>query len=171
MASTGPVPVTILSNDNFKKTTSKKTRSGAFKFINKIDGPGQYMRFAFFAKSLEEGNAVLSELNSAKIIDSVLTHAYTRTRKEETGFSIHGIAHLTSREYDFNFMRRKLPRASLRVSFYPEGTYPASKFTKKAAPTVQLVQEGFAPAPCNYTSDHNTCFGELPPENSFPSFN
>lgn len=172
MASTGPVPVTIFSNDIPKKASSKKTRSAsAYKYISRIDGPGQYMRFAFFAESLEEGNSVLSELHNAKIIDSVFCHAYSRSRKDKSGFSIHGIAHITSRDYDFNFMRRKLPRASLRVSFYPEGTYPATKFSKKTTQTVQCLQEGSAPGFNTSNCEPNTCFGELPNESSFPSFN
>lgn len=177
MASSGPVPVTIFSDGNSKKGVNKKTRSSsAFKFITRIDGPGQYMRFAFFADTLEEGNSVLAELHNAKIIDSVFCHAYSRTRKDKSGFSIHGIAHITSRDYDFNFMRRKLPRASLRVSFYPEGTYPTTKFAKKGTQgaqgiqTVQCLQEGVPPS-FNNCNCEPQCFGELPPENSFPSFN
>lgn len=173
MASSGPVPVTIFSNEGAKKTTCKKTRNvSAHKFISRVDGQGQYMRFAFFAETLDEGNSILADLHNTKIIDSVLSHAYSRTKNGKTGFSIHGVAHIVSRDYDFNFMRRKLPRASLRVSFYPEGTYPQSKFTKKkGTETVQCIQEGMQNPSYTYGSSDNITFAELPNENSFSTFN
>ncbi|MBR2909035.1 MAG: hypothetical protein IKC11_01650 [Clostridia bacterium] len=172
MASSGPVPVTIFSDSGAKKTTSKKTRTVcAHKFITRVDGPGQYLRFAFNSKTLEEANSVLAELHNSKIIDSIFSHAYTRNKNGELSYSIHGIAHITSRDYDFNFMRRKLPKASIRVSYYPEGTYPPSVFKKKTTQTV--IQEGCVPNnTCVYNSIDNTGFGaELPSDNSFPSFN
>ena len=174
MASTGPVPVTIFADSGAKKTTCKKTRNVcSHKFITRVDGQGQYLRFAFTAKTLEEGNSILAELHNNKIIDSVFSHAYTRTKNGESSYSIHGIAHITSRDYDFNFMRRKLPRASIRVSFYPEGTYPPSIFKKKTVQSSQsVIQEGCIPNSNGvYTNvDNNNYMAELPSDNSFPSF-
>ena len=171
MASSGPVPVTIFSNDGVKKTTCKKARScNTHKFITRVDGQGQYMRFAFFASSLEEGNSILAELHNKKIIDGVFTHAYSRTKNVQSGYSIHGIAHIISRDYDFNFMRKQIPRASLRVSFYPEGTYPRKNTTE----TVQVIQEGNQldgqTNNCSFNGSTNS-YTEYSNEASFPSFN
>lgn len=134
------VPVTVSNLGETKKGVGKKTRnnSSQYKFINRIDGLGQYMRFAFYAQTLEEANNLLCGLHSDKIIDNCYSHAYSRTRGGKPAYAVHGFAHLTSRDFDFKFLRTRLPHASLRVSFYPEATYPKKE-------SVEVLQENSAP--------------------------
>ena len=154
MASSNPVPVNILGN-SASKTSKKSSKSSCpYKFINRIDGFGQYARFAFSAESLEKANLVLSDLHNNKIFDNLLSHAYTRTKDGRTYYVIHAVAHLTSRDYGFEFLRNKLPKASLHVTTYPDASY--SKNFKRNQPQqnnehVEVLQEGYS-TPYNYNS-------------------
>lgn len=131
------VPLSSTIQSSKKGGASKKTRaSSPYKFISRIDGLGQYLRFAFTTKTLEEANTLLADLHSRKVLDGCLCHAYTRKKGEQCEFSIHGIAHVTSRDYQWDFFRKTLPKSFIQVSFYPEGTYPRKN------KTIEVIQEG-----------------------------
>lgn len=152
MATSNPVPVNVLGNCASK--TSKKSKSSSqFKFINRIDGFGQYARFAFSCKTLEEGNNTLASLHADKIFDNFLSHAYSRNKDGQTYYVVHVVAHLSSRDYNFDFLRKKLPKASLHVTIYPDASYPRSNFKQKTTPSthIDVVQQGYVP-PCSNNS-------------------
>lgn len=155
MASSGPVPVNVLGS-SASKTSKKSKPSSQFKFINRVDGFGQYARFAFSCKTLEEGNSVLSSMHTDKIFDNFISHAYSRNKDGQMFYVIHVVAHLCSRDFDFNFLRKRIPKASLHVTVYPDASYPPRAFKKPKISNMAettLVAEGTAPNLYNNVSN------------------
>ena len=146
---TAPVPVCVLGSDCNKKGVVKRTKNSStpYKFINRIDGEGMYARFAFFAKTLDEANNILSSMYSNKIFDNIFSHAYTRTGQRQ-GFSIHGVAHCVRKDYDFFYLRKNFPQAFVRCSFYPDGPQQKKQST-------EVLQEGVVPG--NVFANPNCC--------------
>ena len=138
-----PVPVSVFGSDNSKKGAAKKTRnSSPYKFITRVDGEGMYARFAFFTKTLEEANNLLGTMVADKIFDNIISHAYERKgAKYGQGYSIHGVAHCVRKDYDFFYLRKRLPKAYIRCSFYPDGPQNAQK-----KQSTEILQEGIAPS-------------------------
>lgn len=138
-----PVPVSVFGSDNSKKGAAKKTRNcSPYKFITRIDGEGMYARFAFFAKTLEEANNLLGTMVADKIFDNIISHAYERKgAKYGQGYSIHGVAHCVRKDYDFFYLRKRLPKAYIRCSFYPDGPQNTQK-----KQSTEILQEGIAPS-------------------------
>ena len=167
MASSGPVPVTIFTDTGAKKTTKAPRVNRNHKFINKVDGFGKYMRFAFTAETLDQANSILAKLHTDKIIDSVYTHAYSRNKAGKPGYAIHGVAHVCSSDYDFDFLRPRLPRVFFRLSFYPDGPVQTQSPKNQPQTSVQCLQEGVPNPGCVDTSNVTASFAELPTENSF----
>lgn len=141
-----PIPVNIVGDAQPKPTKRGKfSNNSQYKFLQRVDGFGQYARIIFYADTLEQANSTISQLHSDKVFDNFLTHAYTKRRDGKETICVHGIYHLVSRDYDHNFLRSKLPKASISVSFYPEASYPQ---TKKQA--TEVLQEGTLPSTASY---------------------
>ena len=134
MASAVPVSNDLLGSSR----PQKKTRYSLPKYITKVDGKGHYLRFVFSADSLEKANDVLAALYKESIIDSSYVHAYTRhnTEKGVDYVSVHGVAHVVSRDYDFFFFRKRLPKASFKLTRYPDREYNTSTKEVLATGTV-----------------------------------
>ena len=101
-------------------------------YINKLDGKGYYLRFSMSAPYIEDIDHELHTLYEDKIIDASYIHAYNRfvrTRDgkpneiDEKKSVCHGILHVVSRDYDFNFWRERLPKARFKISTYPDDSY------------------------------------------------
>lgn len=104
---------------------SKKARFTLPKYITKFDGKGYYLRFVFSADTVEKANDILASLYKESIIDGSFVHAYSRSNKEKhyEYVAVHGIAHVVSRDYDFDFFRKRLPKASFKLTKYPDREY------------------------------------------------
>ena len=124
MASAVPVSNDLLGSSR----PQKKTRYSLPKYITRLDGKGHYLRFVFSADSLEKANDVLAALYKESIIDSSYVHAYTRhnTEKGVDYVSVHGVAHVVSRDFDFFYFRKRLPKASFKLTRYPDREYNTS---------------------------------------------
>lgn len=113
-----------------KKTTKSRKTPNLFKHINAFDAfKSYYVRFAFSAPSLEQINSIFDSLYKEKVIDWSYVHAYKKERfdgyKNNTYYVAHGLARSTDeKKFGFNFFRSRLPKACIKTSFYPEGTYP-----------------------------------------------
>ena len=121
MASAVPVSNELLGSSR----PQTKTRYSLPKYITKVDGKGHYLRFVFSADSLEKANDVLASLYKESIIDGSFVHAYSRhnTEKGCDYVSVHGVAHVVSRDYDFFYFRKRLPKASFKLTRYPDREY------------------------------------------------
>jgi len=137
-----PVPVSVLG-DNLSEQTKRSKKivpKSAYKFLQRIDGPGQYARIIFYTDTLDQANNTISMLHGDKIFDNYLTHAYTKRKDGREKICVHGIFHLVNRDIDLKCLRAKLPKASISVSYYPEAPYPQPKFQKQA---VEVVSQGY----------------------------
>lgn len=107
---------------------SKTSKASPNKYINNVDGLGNYLRFVFTSKTLEEANSVLHDLYQDHIIDYSYVHSYSRHKKLEGGdslyFSNHGIARVVHPSANFNYFRNRYPKMSFKLSFYPDREYP-----------------------------------------------
>lgn len=143
-----PVPVSILGDNNQKAPKRAKTStSSSYRFLQRIDGFGQYARIIFYAESLDEANSIIAKLHGDKIFDNFLSHAYHKRKDGRERICVHGIFHLVSRDYDIKFLRSKLPKASISVSFYPEASYP--QFSPKK--NMENFQENPKIGYCDYS--------------------
>ena len=131
---------------------ARKTSPKLPKYINKYDGKGNYIRFSIRTKNLEEANNLLSSLYKDNLLDDSFAHAYSRSNTTGDAFiSLHVVGHVTSRDYDFFFWRKKLPNAHFKISVYPDDSYP------RAAVSREVVQSGTVCGSTNSTG-FNPCF-------------
>lgn len=124
-----------------ESTPKRRKKSGAVlpKYINRIDGRGWYLRFAFTAKDIQSVSDLVESLYKANLIDYSYVHVYSKLSVESglpARVVAHGIAHVVSRDYDFQFWRAKLPKVSFKISTYPDNSYP------KQNETTEVLQTG-----------------------------
>ena len=108
------------------KTTKKKRVSPVpFKYINLVGtNKSHYIRFAFREKTMTEVNEAIEKLYNDNIVDWSYCHVYEKKDNAgNTSFAAHGLLRATKPEYNWYFFKSRLPKACLRTSFYPEGTY------------------------------------------------
>lgn len=151
-----PIPVNIIGDNQTEPQTKRQRRttttSSVYKYLQRIDGFGQYARIIFYSESLEQANSTISKLHSDKVFDNFLTHAYTKHRDGREVICVHGIFHLVSRDFDVKYLREKLPKASISVSFYPEASYPR---TQQKSETSEVLQEGYATGVSSFNNFNN----------------
>lgn len=124
-----------------ESTTKRRKKSGVVlpKYINRIDGRGWYLRFAFNAENIQSVSDLVESLYKANLIDYSYVHVYSKLSLQSgipARVVAHGIAHVVSRDYDFQFWRAKLPKVSFKLSTYPDNSYP------KQNETTEVLQTG-----------------------------
>lgn len=160
---TNPVPVSILGTDNQKAPKrAKVSPKSPYKFLQRIDGFGQYARIIFYAETLDEANNILSKLHGAQTFDTFLSHAYHKRKDGRERICVHGIFHLVSRDIDVKYLRTFLPKASISVSYYPEASYPQFLPPKKISEVPQENSKVDYPNhdSFNYMNDSTMCLQE-----------
>lgn len=147
-------------SSNQEPVTKRQKRSDVKlpRYINRMDGKGFYLRFALRAKNIEEVSDLAASLYKDRIIDDSFIHVYNRETSSSEGIQsvfvvAHGLFHVTSRDYDFNFLRKKIPGASFKTSTYPDREYP--RITQKEILQVGSVQNSI-PFTNNFCNQPNT---------------
>lgn len=113
------------TNQSVEPTTkrSRKSTPKNPKYINRIDGKGCYLRFSMSCASSEAASAFISSLYEDRLIDDSYCHLFFKTRDGQSKYVLHAVVHVVSRDYDFNFWRKKIPSAHFKLSIYPDDTY------------------------------------------------
>lgn len=161
----------VLCASNHEPATKRQKRSDVKlpRYINRLDGKGFYLRFALRAKNIEEVSDLVSSLYKDRLIDDSYVHVYSRETGNNEGISsvyvsAHGLFHVVSRDYDFNFFRKRIPGASFKTSTYPDKEYPRT--IQKETLQMGSIQAG---VPCTnnlcastnmwYTNPAQNCSG------------
>ena len=122
----------IDTNASYIETPTKRPKKAIVKlpkYIDRFDGKGFYLRFNIPAKNIEEVSNIVDSLYKDRIIDNSFVHVYSRTKGTGEAFVVaHGIFHVVSRDFDFNFFRKRLSGGSFKLSTYPDREY---NFTTK----------------------------------------
>ena len=147
----------FLDSDKSVEPSTKRSRKSISKnpkYINRIDGKGCYLRFSMSFATIETASSFIGSLYEDKLIDDHYCHLYNRNKTTQglpdagNKCVLHCVLHVVSRDYDFQFWRKRLPKAHFKISLYPDDTYK-TVINKEVIQTGQVLPNANMAMPIN----------------------